>query len=86
MGTNSEMYTTFFDSARNVAWTAIQELGDRIKCGMLNTQNDLREEKKHTHQTLRGDIIDLVIESCALDRQIASRNILLTNLASELGL
>src|SRR3954465_13465808 len=78
MVTNSVVHTTFFDSERDAAWKAIKELGDRVKCRMLNTQNDLREEKKHTqeleatNQTLRGDIIDLVMDSCALDRQIAS--------------
>src|SRR3954467_2203505 len=62
MVTNSVMHTTFFDSARDAAWKAIKELGDRIKCGMLNTQNDLREEKKHnqeleaTNQRLREDM------------------------------
>src|SRR3954471_19630828 len=92
MVTNSVMHTTFFDSARDAAWKAIKELGDRIKCRMLNTQNDLKEEKKHTqeleatNQSLREDIIDLAMESCDLDRQIASRDALLVNLASELGL
>ena len=92
MVTNSEMHTTFFDSARNAAWNAIKELGDRLKCRMLNTQNDLREEKKHTqeleatNQTLRGDIIDLVMESCEQDRLIATRNIVLATRSSEIGL
>ena len=92
MVTNSKMHTTFFDSARNAAWNAIKELGDRLKCIMLNTQNDLREEKKHTqelestNQRLREDIIDLAMESCDQDRQIASRDALLANLASEMGL
>src|SRR3954471_5713896 len=48
MVTNSEMHMSFFDSARNAAWNAIKELGERLKCRMINTQNDLREEKKHT--------------------------------------
>jgi hypothetical protein len=92
MVTNSVMHTTFFDSARDAAWKAIKELGDRIKCRMLNTQNDLREEKKHTqeledtNQRLREDIIDLAMESCDQDRQIASRDALIANLASEWGL
>ena len=92
MVTNSVMHTTFFDSARDAAWKAIKELGDRIKCRMLNIQNDLKEEKKHiqeleaTNQTLRGDIIDLVMESCEQDRLIASRNIVLANRSSEIGL
>src|SRR3954463_881457 len=50
MVTNSEMHISFFDSARNAAWNAIKELGERLKCRMLNTQNDLREEKKHTQE------------------------------------
>src|SRR3954466_11060931 len=73
MVTNSEMHTTFFDSARNAVWNAIKELSDRLKCRMLNTQNDLREENKHTqdleaaNQHLREDIIDLALESCEQD-------------------
>src|SRR3954468_1180176 len=92
MVTNTMMHTTFLDSARDASWRAIKELGDRIKCRMLNTQNDLREEKKHTqeleatNQSLREDIIDLAMESCDLDRQITSRDALLTNLASEMRL
>src|SRR3954468_24858844 len=92
MVTNSVMHTTFFDSARDAAWKAIKDLGERLKCRMLNTQNDLREEKKHTqeleatNQRLREDIIDLAMESCDQDRQIASRDSLLANLASEMGL
>ena len=89
MVTNSEMHTTFFDSARNAAWNAIKELGDRLKCRMLNTQNDLREEKKHTqelettNQQLRGDIIDLIWESCEQDRQMATKDALIAILSSE---
>ena len=48
MVTKSEMHMSFFDSARNAAWNAIKELGERLKCRMLNTQNDLRGEKKYT--------------------------------------
>ena len=48
MVTNSEMHMSFFDSARNAAWNAIKELGERVKCRMLNTQNDLRKDRKHT--------------------------------------
>ncbi len=92
MVTNSMMHTTFFDSPRDAAWKAIKELGERLKWRMLNTQNDLREEKKHTqelestNQHLREDIIELAIESCDQDRQIASRDALLANLASGMGL
>src|SRR3954470_10236329 len=65
MVTNSEMYMSFFDSARNAAWNAIKDLGERLKCRMLNTQNDLSEEKKYTQYLettitrLREYIIDL---------------------------
>src|SRR3954470_17544154 len=82
MVTNSIMHTTFFNSIRNASWNAIKELGDRLKCRMLNTQNVLKEEKKHTqeleatNQRLREDIIDLAMESCDQDRQIASRDAL----------
>src|SRR4051812_9027292 len=68
MVTNSEMYTAFFDSPRNAAWNAIKELGEILKCRMLNTQNDLSEEKKYTQdletaiKRLREDIIDLAYE------------------------
>ena len=92
MFTNSVMHPTFFDSARDAAWKTIKELGDRVKCRMLNTQNDLKEEKKHTqeleatNQSLRKDIIDLAMESCDQDRQIVSRDALLANLTSEMGL
>src|SRR3954464_13577732 len=71
MVTNSVMHTTFFGSARDASRKPIKELGDRLKCRMLNTQNDLREEKKHTqelettNQQLREDIINLIWESCA---------------------
>ena len=68
MVTNSEMYMSFFDSARNAAWNAIKELGERLKCRMLNTKNDLQEENKYTQdletaiKRLKEDIIDLAYE------------------------
>ena len=68
MVTNSEMHTTFFDSARNATWNAIKELCETLKCRMLNTKNDLEEEKKYTQdletaiKLLREDIIDLAYE------------------------
>src|SRR3954463_10629099 len=89
MVTNSVMHTTFFDSTRDAAWKAIKELGDRLKCRMLNTQNDLREEQKHTqelettNQQLREDIIDLIWESCEQDRQMATKDPLIAILSSE---
>ena len=42
MYTNTVMHTTFFDSARDAAWKTIKELGDRVKCRMLNIQNSLK--------------------------------------------
>ena len=89
---NTVVHTTFFESAREAAWRTIKELSARVKCRMLNIHNDLKEEKKHTqeleatNQTLRGDIIDLVMESCEQDRLISSRNIVLANRSSEIGL
>src|SRR4051812_35196441 len=89
MVTNSVMHTTFFDSSRDASWKSIKELGDRLKCRMLNTQNDLREEKKHTQELettnkqLREDIIDLIWESCEQDRQMATKDALIDVLSSE---
>jgi hypothetical protein len=37
MFTNSEMHTSFFDSARCAAWEAIKELGERLKWRLHNT-------------------------------------------------
>jgi hypothetical protein len=48
MFTNSEMYPSFLDSARCAAWSAIKELGERLKCRLHNTQQDLKEEKEDT--------------------------------------
>jgi hypothetical protein len=45
MFTNSKMHTSFFDSARSAAWEAIEELGERLKWRLHNTQRDLKEEK-----------------------------------------
>ena len=92
MFTNSVMHTTFFESARDAAWKSIKELDYRVKCRMFNIQNSQKEEKKHTqeleatNQTLRRDIIDLVMESCEQDKLIASRNIVLATRSSEIGL
>src|SRR3954470_20267158 len=92
MYTNTMVHTTFFESAREAAWRTIKELSARIKCIMLNLQKDLETEKEHTqelevtNQTLSGDIIDLVMESCEQDMLIASRNIVLANRSSEIGL
>jgi hypothetical protein len=48
MFTNSEMHTSFLDLARCVAWSAIKELGERLKWRLHNTQQDLKEEKEDT--------------------------------------
>src|SRR3954469_18693399 len=45
MVTNSVMHTTFFDSARDAAWKAIKELGERLKCRMLITPKMTIEKK-----------------------------------------
>src|SRR3954470_9682479 len=45
MVTNSVMHTTFFDSARDADCRAIKELGDRIKCRMLNTRMILGKKR-----------------------------------------
>jgi predicted nuclease with TOPRIM domain len=58
MFTNSEMHTSFLDSARCAAWSAIKELGERLKWRLHNTQKDLKEEKEDT-TTLKETICQL---------------------------
>ena len=43
MFTNSVVYTSFFDSARSAAWSAIEKLSERLKWRLHNTQKDLKE-------------------------------------------
>jgi hypothetical protein len=68
MFTNFEMHTSFLDSARCAAWSAIKELGERLKWRLHNTQKDLKEEKedtttlKKTINQLQGDMEKLVSE------------------------
>jgi hypothetical protein len=68
MVTNSEMHTSFLDSARCAAWSAIKELGERLKWRLHNTQQDLKEEKedtttlKETMSQLQRDMEQLVSE------------------------
>jgi TRAP-type C4-dicarboxylate transport system substrate-binding protein len=68
MFTNSKMYTSFLDSARCAAWSAIKELGERLKWTLHNTQKDLKEEKedattlKETISQLQNDLEQLVSE------------------------
>jgi septal ring factor EnvC (AmiA/AmiB activator) len=71
MFTNSEMHPSFLDSARCAAWSAIKELGERLKWRLYNTQKDLKEEKedttalKETIRQLQGDMEQLVFELSA---------------------
>jgi hypothetical protein len=68
MFTNSEMYPSFFDSARCAAWEAIKELGERLKWRLYNTQKDLKEERedttelKETISQLQGDMVELAFK------------------------
>jgi hypothetical protein len=68
MFTSSEMYPSFFDSARCAAWEAIKELGERLKWRLYNTQKDLKEEKedttelKETISQLQGDMVELAFK------------------------
>ena len=44
MFTSSEsQYTSFMESARSAAWAAIDEMGERLKYRVLNTQKDLKD-------------------------------------------
>jgi hypothetical protein len=85
MFTNPELHTSFFDSARCVAWAAINELGERLKYRLHNTQKDLKEEKEETTNLnttisqLRSDMVDISLKLCvyeelnkAKDGQIAT--------------
>lgn len=68
MFTNSEMYPSFFDSARCAAWKAIKELGERLKWRLYNTQKDLKKEKKGTTEPketisqLQSDMVELAFK------------------------
>jgi hypothetical protein len=68
MFTNSEMHTSFLDSARCAAWSAIKELGERLKWRLHNSQKDLKEEKedtttlKETISQLQSDMEQLAFE------------------------
>jgi hypothetical protein len=68
MFTKSEMYTSFFDSARCAAWSAIKELKERLKWRLHNTQKGLKEEKedttalKKTISQLQSDKVQLAFE------------------------
>jgi septal ring factor EnvC (AmiA/AmiB activator) len=73
MFTNSEMYPSFFDSARCAAWEAIKELRERLKWRLYNTQKDLKEERedttelKETISQLQGDMVELAFKLSVQD-------------------
>jgi septal ring factor EnvC (AmiA/AmiB activator) len=80
MFTNFEMHTSFFDSARCVAWSAIKELGERLKWRLHNTQKDLKEEKedttalKETISQLQSDMVQLAFELTILGDLITTKD------------
>ena len=55
MFTNTVMHPSFFDSQRSAAWSAIEELAERLKWRLHNTQKDLREANEDI-QTLQEEI------------------------------
>jgi predicted nuclease with TOPRIM domain len=90
MFTNSEMYPSFLDSARCAAWSAIKELGERLKWRLRNTQQDLKEEKedttalKATMSQLQGDMEKLVSELSVQEDLIKTKDEQITNLLKPL--
>jgi hypothetical protein len=91
MFTNSEMYPSFLDSARCAAWSAIKELGERLKWRLHNTQQDLNEEKedtttlKETINQLQGDMEKLVSELSVQGDLIKTKDEQITNLLKQLN-
>jgi hypothetical protein len=85
MFTNSEMYPSFLDSARCAAWSAIKELGERLKWRLHNTQHDLKEEKedtttlKETVSQLQSDMEQLVSELSVQGDLIKTKDEQITN-------
>jgi hypothetical protein len=90
MFTNSEMYPSFLDSTRCAAWSAIKELGERLKWRLHNTQKDLTEEKedtialKETINQLHGDMEKLVSELSVQGELIKNKDEQITNLLNQL--
>jgi predicted nuclease with TOPRIM domain len=90
MFTNSEMYPSFPDSVRCAAWSAIKELGERLKWRLHNTQQDLNEEKedtttlKETINQLQGDMEKLVSELSVQGDLIKTKDEQITNLLKQL--
>jgi septal ring factor EnvC (AmiA/AmiB activator) len=91
MFTNSKIYPSFLDSARSVAWSAIKELGERLKWRLHNTQQDLKEEKedttalKETMSQLQSDLEKLVSELSVQGDLIKTKDEQITNLLKQLG-
>jgi hypothetical protein len=90
MFTNSEMYPSFLDSAWCAAWSAIKELGERLKWRLHNTQQDLKKEKedtttlKATISQLQGDMVKLVSELSVQGDLIKTKDEQITNLLKQL--
>jgi septal ring factor EnvC (AmiA/AmiB activator) len=90
MFTNSEMYPSFLDSARCAAWSAIKELGERLKWRLHNTQQDLKEEKedttalKATISQLQSDMEQLASELIVQGDLIATKDERIANLQKQL--
>jgi hypothetical protein len=90
MFTNSEMYTSFLDSARCFAWSAIKVLGERLKWRLHNTQQDLKEEKedtttlKETINQLQGGMEQLVSELSVQGDLIKNKDEQIANLLNQL--
>jgi peptidoglycan hydrolase CwlO-like protein len=90
MFTNSEMHPSFLDSARCAAWSAIKELGERLKWRLHNTQQDLQEEKedtaalKETISKLQSDMEKLVSELSVQGDFITTKDEQIANLQKQL--
>jgi septal ring factor EnvC (AmiA/AmiB activator) len=90
MFTNSEMYPSFLDSARCATWSAIKELGERLKWRLHNTQQDLKGEKedtttlKETINQLQGDMEKLVSELSVQGDLLKTKDEQITNLLKQL--
>jgi septal ring factor EnvC (AmiA/AmiB activator) len=90
MFTNSEMHPSFLDSARCAAWSAIKELGQRLKWRLHNTQQDLKEEKedttalKETISQLQSDMEQLVSELSVQGDLMKNKDEQIANLKKQL--
>jgi chromosome segregation ATPase len=90
MFTNFEMYPSFLDSARCAAWSAIKELGERLKWRLHNTQQDLKEENedttalKETMNQLQRDLEQLVTELSVQGELIKNKDEQISNLQKQL--